>query len=754
MNYANRDAEYRILRQLIESGVNPIFIYAYHASGVTSFVKRRMKDVCASLFGTNILYIDAANGASLSELLLRQLVCSDYFEQLQKFADKKWGEHAQSLLSSALECIPYAGPFLSRLSEQRAAIPLYSGVYPSAMEEILTCFFEENTSPFLVVIDTVEQLGEDSYELLLGLLRARYVRCLLVRTENTLNYDKLENFLFEEGIGMSSYLDFDRPQVKLVKELGALYDIPISSDEATEIVAKTQHNIHSIIKEIRNIKLHSQESSLTQWEKAVISILNIWQSPMPEETLYQILSRSEVFSCNSLETFRDTLHTLKTKDLIETDSIGLSIKGQYNPQIQNILNRISDQLYYKNVIYEFLADSDCAIKNNSLRYRLSKELNCTTSNDAKAYLRQSIISGKDVPRELLDESHLKRGNVDDCLLAGIKYCRERKFEQSYEWISTIPTRARTPDIDALMASLLNRLRRSEEAEIALKKCLAHDMNPSHQNLLSAFLISTYVHMERLKDAQIVYKEKVGLFPSNPMHGYLVRNATSAFREYREDLYQLALQDFLRDKDDFGYYTTMCNQGYALCRNGNYRGALLLLQKALDGLECFPRSNLHIVYNDLGICNFYLGEYQNAYHYFLLAHRFARNSMPEIFSTINIACLEAVTGKTKQAASRMESIYSKVEQHKLNRVRQKYYINYLLVEYLNGNKDIEKWILKAQLYPDRYSPTFTTHVAYFYRQYMDTTQKAICRDWRDLYSPCGLAYWYMDPLKFLSEGFIN
>lgn len=553
---------------------------------------------------------------------------------------------------------------------------------------------------------------------------------------------------------MSSYLDFDRPQVKLVKELGALYDIPISSDEATEIVAKTQHNIHSIIKEIRNIKLHSQESSLTQWEKAVISILNIWQSPMPEETLYQILSRSEVFSCNSLETFRDTLHTLKTKDLIETDSIGLSIKGQYNPQIQNILNRISDQLYYKNVIYEFLADSDCAIKNNSLRYRLSKELNCTTSNDAKAYLRQSIISGKDVPRELLDESHLKRGNVDDCLLAGIKYCRERKFEQSYEWISTIPTRARTPDIDALMASLLNRLRRSEEAEIALKKCLAHDMNPSHQNLLSAFLISTYVHMERLKDAQIVYKEKVGLFPSNPMHGYLVRNATSAFREYREDLYQLALQDFLRDKDDFGYYTTMCNQGYALCRNGNYRGALLLLQKALDGLECFPRSNLHIVYNDLGICNFYLGEYQNAYHYFLLAHRFARNSMPEIFSTINIACLEAVTGKTKQAASRMESIYSKVEQHKLNRVRQKYYINYLLVEYLNGNKDIEKWILKAQLYPDRYSPTFTTHVAYFYRQYMDTTQKAICRDWRDLYSPCGLAYWYMDPLKFLSEGFIN
>lgn len=122
------------------------------------------------------------------------------------------------------------------------------------------------------------------------------------------------------------------------------------------------------------------------------------------------------------------------------------------------------------------------------------------------------------------------------------------------------------------------------------------MNPSHQNLLSAFLISTYVHMERLKDAQKIYEEKVDMFPSNPMHGYLVRNAISAFIGYREDLYKLALQDFLRDHDDFGYYSTMCNQGYALCRSGNYRDALSLLEKALNGLECFPRSNLHIVYN--------------------------------------------------------------------------------------------------------------------------------------------------------------
>lgn len=91
MNYANRDIEYGTLRQLIENGSNPIFIYAYHASGVTSFVKMRMKAVCTSLFDTNIIYIDASKGRPLSELLLTQLVRSDYLEQLQQFADKKWG---------------------------------------------------------------------------------------------------------------------------------------------------------------------------------------------------------------------------------------------------------------------------------------------------------------------------------------------------------------------------------------------------------------------------------------------------------------------------------------------------------------------------------------------------------------------------------------------------------------------------------------------------------------------------------------
>lgn len=753
MNYANREIEYSFLRDSLLKGANPIWIYAYHASGVTSFVKKRMHEVCVSLFDENVFYIDASIGKSLSELLLICLVQSEHLDQLQKFADKKWGEHGDSLFSAALECIPYVGPVLGRLSERRTAAPVYTGVYPSAIDELLIQFFGKSEYRFLIVIDAVELLEESSFELLAKLLKTSSSYCVLIRTEETPQFDKLENYLFEEGIDLSTHIDFDRPQVKLIKELGALYDITLSTDEASAIIYKTQQNIHAIIKEIRNMKNHSPSPTMTPWEKAAVMILQIWGGPMDEDTLYQVITMSEVFSVNESETFQSTLSMLQEKDLIEGSRQGWLLKGRHNPLLQNIGNQISDQLFYKNIVYEFLSLGDRGQSHAELRYRLSRELNCTTPDDAKAYLHQAIICGKEVPQELMDDAHLEKGRRSDCLLAGIKFCRERRFEEAFAWIDSILDYEITADIEAFRATLLNRIRRSEEAEIALLRSLQNSKDPGQQNLLSSFLISTYIHMERLADAQAVYEERKDLFLDGPMHGYLVRNATSAYREYREDLYTQAQNDFLADQDDFGYYTTLCNQGNALCKAKDYQRALTVLEKARDGLEMFPRSNLHIVYNDLGICYFLLGKYQDAYQCLLLAQRFGQNSMPRIFSTINLACVEAVMGNTERAVQRLNDIEQEVENHKLDRVRQKFYINCLLVESLHGNEILEGRITKVLKYPDRYFPEQTKYAIQYYQKFMNSGKELIQHDWRDLYSPCGLAYWYMDPLKLFPKGIV-
>lgn len=753
MNYANRDTEYSELQEYLLSGVTPICIDTYHASGVTSFVKKRMQSVCSSLFGSNIFYIDAATEKSLSELLLVCLVQSDHIKVFQEYIDERWGEYQNSIISSALEGVPYIGPLLGRLTERRTAMPLYTGVYSSAMDELLICFFRESEHRFLIVIDTVELMLESSFEFLTKILKINSIQCILIRTEETIQYNKLENYLFEEGINMNIHINFDKPQVKLVKELGALYDITVSSDEASSIISKTKHNIHAIIKEIRNIKKCQLNLTMTPWEKAIIFVLNIWNSPLKEDMLYQIISMSELFSLNESATFQDTLKLLQAKEFIEYSQCSWFLKGRHNPQLCNVLNQISDRLLYKNIIYEFLSNNTNGENYNELRYRLSKELNCTTTYDAKRYLRELVICGKEVSQELMEDAALKKGNVGDCLLAGIKYCRERNFEEAFLWIDSILEEEVTVDIDAFRAILLNRVRKSEEAEVALIRCLQNSRTPAQQNILSSFLISTYIHMEKLAEAQTVYEERKDLFLNAPMHGYLVRNAISAFKDYREDLYIQALNDFRSEQDYFGYYTTLCNQGYALCKIKDYNNALKILEKAKAGLEVFPQSNLHIIYNNLGICYFLLGRYQDAYQSLLVAKRLGQNSMPRIFTTINLACVEAVIGHTERAIQHLTAIEPEVEKHKLDRVRQKFYINCLFVEALHGNKNINEKISKASMYPDRYFPEQTRVTINIYREFVNFDKTIEQYDWRDLYSPCGLAYWYMDPLKLFSEGII-
>lgn len=753
MDYANRDNEYTAITSYIETGKSPIFIYAYHASGVTSFVKKRMEDVFSTMYGSNIFYIDAVTGKSFSEMLLSCMVCSEHADELQRFADKAFGENNNTILTSALEGIPYAGPLLGRLVERRSAIPIYSGVYSSAMDEILLQFFHETEQRFLIIIDAVENLPELSYDILTKLLKCHSMQCILIRTEQNLQYNKLENYLFENKIDLSSCVDFDRPKVKLIKELGAIYGISVSSNEAASIIANNNQNIHAIIKEIRNLKNKSRYDSLDAWEKAIISVLNIWEVPIDENILHELIEMSEVFTLNEDAELQNALSKLQKRELIEHTSQGWHLKGYHDPQIQIVLSNFGDQLYYKNIIYEFLSKQSNETRYVELCYRLSKNLNCTTPADAKAYMRQCIISGKEISQSLMEDACLEKGNRSDCLLASIKYSRERRYQNAFDWIDSIPDKQMTADMEAYRASLLNRVRKGKEAEEALLQCLQQNSDPAQHNLLSAFLISTYIHMEKLHEAQTVYNEKKDLFPDSPMHGYLVRNATSAFKEYREDLYERALSDFQYEQDNFGYYTTLCNQGYALCKTKNYKSALYVLEQAQEGMELFPQVNLHIIYNNLGICHFLLEQYQDAYRYLYLAQRLGQNSMPRIFSTINLACVEAVTGNTERAIQNLDVIEQEVKNHKLDRVRQKYYVNRLLIEYLNGERNIKPLIDKCLAYPDRYFPEQTAFCARFYQEFMNSDNPVQKTFWHDLYSPCGLAYWYMDPLKFLSKSFI-
>ena len=755
MEYANRDLEFQNLQVLVQDCKSPIFIDAYHASGVSSFIQDKMAAVWESKFSSeNIFFVDGAATKSLVEQIFDQVSHSEHVKKLQKLADKQLGRREGSALSASVGCVPYAGSLLSYLFGSRTAAPIYAGSYPSAIEEYLIPFFESDvhSSQFLLVIDAVERLSETSFDFLARAVKSKAFYVVLIRTENTSQYAKIENFLSVRGINTEFRVAFDRPQVKLVKELGSLYGLSITTQEAEDIIKTTAQNIHEIIRHLRSLKDLPVKSALTPWEKGIISVIDICSGSIDEASLIEIVKSGTAFALDPVAMCRQTLKELAEQRIIAQINTGWVLLNHHDPAICQVLDNISDQLIYKNLIYSFLCQQNDD-KNAKLRYQLSKDIGCTTPEDARILLRQLVISGEEVSDDIFLKAKLVKGERDHCLLAGIRYCRERNYENSLMWIDAMPAEQMTDDIMAFRATLLNRTRQLSEAEIALVESLKRRGAPARQNLLGAFLISNYVHQEKLDIAQNVFQQMRTLYPGAPMHGYLVRNAISAFKEYRSDLYEQALSDFQAENDDFGYYTTLCNQGYSLCKASSHEDALELLMRAKEGMESFSQSNLHIVYNDLGICLFYMNRMDDAFRYLSLASKLGRNIMPTVFSKINLACLMAVMGQTPKALEILDSVEGSVRSHKLDRMRQKYYPNRLMVEYLHGNKNLDSLITLAKAFPDRYFPEKTVKAIRVYDRFAKSSKPQQKNRWQELFSPCGLTYWYMEPLKLLPPGII-
>ena len=112
-------------------------------------------------------------------------------KKLQKSADQIFGEKSKTIISALLECIPYAGPFLSHIFESSKAAPVYTGNYSTLLEEALIPIFRQHRSPIYIFIDSAEQINENSYNLIANLAMSDNI-CIILATTN-----QNENFKIE-----------------------------------------------------------------------------------------------------------------------------------------------------------------------------------------------------------------------------------------------------------------------------------------------------------------------------------------------------------------------------------------------------------------------------------------------------------------------------------------------------------------------------------------------------------------------------
>lgn len=757
LQYANRSNEHSQLAAYLKEGVKGIVLDAYPASGVTSFVKAKISD--DNLIEYNeLFYVDIRCVDSLEKGIVGEIINNGHKDDLQKIVNADLGSNENSVAASLLECIAPLAPMVggvlkvaNDLVNGKSAIPVYTGCFSSALSESIVKYFSKCNGSMIVAIDRIECLSEVSFEFLHELLHCDNVQCILIRTENTTQYTKIENYLHNHSINLK-HISFDKPCTKLIKELGSLEGIDLSDARAQEILDLNKSNIHEICRSIRSSN-DNEVAPLDAWEKAVIYILNAWCCPINTEDLSNVIERYSLYTENKEASVLTALGNLEYKGIIEKYNGKWKIKAHYDPLVCATLEEVPDCLLSKEIVYRYLCSHDCKVTNATLRYNLSKELGHATPEDARPLFRNSLLLGSDINSDVVYDSRLDISKKDDCLLAGIYYCKKRNYLEALKWINGIQPAERTRYILAFRAVLLDRTRSLNEAERELRKSLKQCEAPNQKNLLGAFLISTYIHMERLSDAKEVYNYLKEGYSTAPMHGYLIRNAISAFSDYKGEMYDKALIAFEKDKDDFGYYTTLCNKGYALCKYGRPKDALKVLKEAERGFNSFSNSDRHVIYNDLGVCYFMLNCEDEALKYLELAYTLGSDAMPRIFALINIACVYAINGNSVTGLEKLDMIKDEVCSHPLDRVRQKYYLNRLMIEYLHGNKNLAPLLAEATKYPDRYMATQSRKAINVYKRFSESHKPPDGNNWRELYSPCGLAYWYLDPLKLLPEGVI-
>lgn len=350
------------------------------------------------------------------------------------------------------------------------------------------------------------------------------------------------------------------------------------------------------------------------------------------------------------------------------------------------------------------------------------------------------------------DAKLDKNSYKDCILGGIIYARKREYFEALKWINKVNFRDEIY-FKAFYGILLNRTRKHDEAEKILFEVLSNITDLEKKTIVYSFLISNYIHQEKLSTGQKIYFTAKIECQNTKNFGYLVRNAISLFKNRTVEMYEEALSVFSRSNDMFGYYSTLCNRGYALLATDFEQGKKDLLD-SYKYLNLYGENVTHIVNNDLGIAYLLQNDYSNAKYYFDKVIASEKNSMPKIFAQINLACCDALAGNKSIAVNNIKNLEQEVESSPLDRIRQKYYINRLLIEYVSGLPIDINLINKAEKYPDRYNPEKTALAIAYYKRNAKIVNSMPLNKWIHLYSPCGLVYWLINPLKIFPEGILD
>ena len=748
--YANRDKEYNQILKLLEMQTQAIFINSSKASGISSFLKTRLESELQELNYLTIR-INAESIPTLADAILKYIIKdSELSRRMQDCFNQNYGLKEETFIEKASLSIPYIGNILSYIIKNKVAAPIYTGDFSSAMEEILTIFFASiKYTRCVIIIDSSQCIIEDSYGIINDLIRYNSVSFIFAITEKNDHYLKLYNFIRVKEFKLAE-IDFPEPYAELVIKIGELYNIRMSKNTAIQIVDSSNHNIHRILSTIIQ---KDYSALLSAWDKAIVRILFAYKNGLSTNDLFDILKNCGVFSVHPQQTLNDSLAKLLSLHIVEIFEDEYTINYSSHPEILNIAESLPQQLLYKSAIIKHFKSVDYISKIDAITlYRLAEELeDGSLKRFARIKIKHFLVDGTSIDKSTLSNASFNLSSQNDCIVCSIIYARKKRYQEALDWLKNTNVESNIY-IKTLYGILLNRVRDHLHAEKVLQECLENTECIENKVIIISYLISNYIHQEKLDDARSIYESAIIEYKDAKNLGYLIRNAISAFSGYQEDMYKIALRIFKENNDMFGYYSTLCNQGYRMLSIDKVQ-ALKILSDALDYIKLYGDNISNIALNNLGIGYTFFNRFDEARECFQCIINSDEYNMPSLFASINLAFCNAVSGNKNKAYHDIRNLQMLIDRHPLDRVRQKYYINRLLIEYICLGQIDNSIVIKAKHYSDRYNPEKVEEtIAYIKRnpRNKDIPNEVSFR----LYSPCGLAYWFINPLKIFPEGFLD
>ncbi len=516
-------------------------------------------------------------------------------------------------------------------------------------------------------------------------------------------------------------------------------------------------------------------TSLPPVGRSILALLTLAKQDLRHSDLLALsLNDSAVFVENEQE-IEDTIDLMLSRELLHSASLPdgdrlLSLQAS-SETIGSVLQLSTvESMRLEMQLYEYFSRVQKASKRHSaaevapLLYRLAKNVAIEqTDIRLRDIIRLSLQMGsRSLAEEFVDRAirptkpHL---SLQDYLAKLAFLISVKSFSQVLDLTAEPPSEcwAENRFVKIFRGIALNRRRFHTESEELLAGLCETCSSLEELSMMVSFRIVGRIHANDVGGAKALYNQYEQDLARASNYGYFLRNGAEVFEASEGvEILTKALPLHERNGDTFGMATTLCNRGAKLAQTGQPQKGLIDVEQANELLEVFGIHHLGIVIGDLGHCYLYMGKYKEAEANCRKALRYMGKDLPRAYTTTNLAAVHLLQGQPAVAMSAINTLVADAENAKVDRIRQKVYLNSALISLFADEPALTVLSLceKALKHPDRRNPQLTVDRVDTIKELLSSGSTPNADVFLKLYSPCSLFYWYQNPLEGLPIDFLS